>query len=345
MDCARLRQQRLDALDDLDDVGARLAADDQQRHRALAVGPAGDPVVLDVVDHPRHVAQPHGRAVLVGDDQIAVARRRRRADRWRRWSGSGCAPGNAPLGWSTVAWPSDGAHVLDAQAQAGERGRVDLHAHGGLLAAAHEHLAHALHLGDLLRQDGVGGVVDLGRAAGVFEVSERIRMGASAGLTLRKLGRVGRFGGRSPAAALMAACTSRAAASTSRSRSNCRVKLTEPSELTEVISVRPAMRPKRRSERGGHRRGHGLGAGARQGRVDVDGGEVDPRQRRDRELGVGGAAREKQRRGQQRSRHRPPDEGFGDVHGALVRSAPGRGSLGPAPWAQQASQPTPCTGR
>ncbi len=72
-------------------------------------------------------------------------------------------------------------------------------------------------------------------------------MGASAGLTLRKLGRVGKFGGRSPAAALMAACTSRAAESTSRSRSNCRVKLTEPKELTEVISFKPAIRPKRRS--------------------------------------------------------------------------------------------------
>ena len=45
----------------------------------------------------------------------------------------------------------------------------------------------------------------------------------------------------------MAAWTSRAAASTSRSRSNWRVRLVEPSELTEVISDSPAMRPKRRS--------------------------------------------------------------------------------------------------
>jgi len=45
----------------------------------------------------------------------------------------------------------------------------------------------------------------------------------------------------------MAACTSRAAASTSRSRSNCKVSEVCPRELVEVISLIPAMRPKRRS--------------------------------------------------------------------------------------------------
>ena len=45
----------------------------------------------------------------------------------------------------------------------------------------------------------------------------------------------------------MAAWTSRAAASTSRSRANCRVTLVEPSVLTDVISASPAIRPKRRS--------------------------------------------------------------------------------------------------
>ena len=74
-----------------------------------------------------------------------------------------------------------------------------------------------------------------------------IRIGASAGLLLRYVGRVGKFGGSSPPAALIAACTSRAAASTLRSRSNCSVICDEPSELTEVISFTPAMRPKRRS--------------------------------------------------------------------------------------------------
>src|SRR5258707_11131745 len=72
-------------------------------------------------------------------------------------------------------------------------------------------------------------------------------MGASAGLTLRQFGLLGRLAGSCPRAALIAACTSRAAASMLRLRSNCRVTLVEPSELVEVISVTPAMRPNWRS--------------------------------------------------------------------------------------------------
>src|SRR5579862_146606 len=45
----------------------------------------------------------------------------------------------------------------------------------------------------------------------------------------------------------MAACTSRAAASMFRLRSNCKVTLVRPSELAEVIWLMPAMRPNWRS--------------------------------------------------------------------------------------------------
>ena len=68
------------------------------------------------------------------------------------------------------------------------------------------------------------------------------RIGWSAGLIFRYLGREGRFEGRNPAAELMAACTSRAAPLMSRLRSNCRVTDADPTELREVISVTPAMR-------------------------------------------------------------------------------------------------------
>ncbi len=74
-----------------------------------------------------------------------------------------------------------------------------------------------------------------------------MRMGASAGFTLRYEGLFGRAAGRSPRAALMAACTSRAAASMFRLRSNCRVMFVDPRELDDVISVMPAMRPNWRS--------------------------------------------------------------------------------------------------
>jgi hypothetical protein len=58
---------------------------------------------------------------------------------------------------------------------------------------------------------------------------------------------LGRLEGSNARAALIAACTSRAAPSMSRESSNCRVTRVLPSELLEVISVTPAMRPSERS--------------------------------------------------------------------------------------------------
>src|ERR1700730_2795295 len=81
----------------------------------------------------------------------------------------------------------------------------------------------------------------------VSDVNARIMMGASAGLTFRYVGLFGRFGGSWLRAALMAACTSRAAASILRFRSNWSTTVLAPSRLVEVISVTPAMRPNWRS--------------------------------------------------------------------------------------------------
>src|SRR5579883_590599 len=77
----------------------------------------------------------------------------------------------------------------------------------------------------------------------VSDVSPSIRIGASAGFTLRHVGFLGRFAGNCPRAALIAACTSRAAASMFRFKSNWSVMLVEPSVLDEVISFTPAIRP------------------------------------------------------------------------------------------------------
>src|ERR1035438_4939687 len=74
-----------------------------------------------------------------------------------------------------------------------------------------------------------------------------MKIGESAGFTFRYDGLLGRFDGRLPRAALMAACTSRAAASMSRSRANCSVMPVDPSALDEVISVTDAIRPNCRS--------------------------------------------------------------------------------------------------
>src|SRR5438477_4516215 len=74
-----------------------------------------------------------------------------------------------------------------------------------------------------------------------------IMIGASAGLTFRYVGLLGSPDGRRFRAALIAACTSRAAPSMSRFKSNCNVIRVEPSDDDEVISVTPAMRPSERS--------------------------------------------------------------------------------------------------
>ncbi|MGY4376045.1 hypothetical protein ACVWZ3_003684 [Bradyrhizobium sp. i1.3.6] len=64
---------------------------------------------------------------------------------------------------------------------------------------------------------------------------------------LRKRGSVGRSLGRSISAALIAACTSRAALSMLRPMSNCSWMLVVPSDDVEVIWLMPAISPSRRS--------------------------------------------------------------------------------------------------
>ena len=51
--------------------------------------------------------------------------------------------------------------VLELDAERGDLGRIDLHAHRGLLLAADDHLRDARNLRDLLRDDVLGVVVDL----------------------------------------------------------------------------------------------------------------------------------------------------------------------------------------
>src|SRR3954470_11909797 len=72
-------------------------------------------------------------------------------------------------------------------------------------------------------------------------------IGESAGFTLRNVGGEGRLAGSWPVDALMAACTSSAAASIGRFRSNCSVICVEPIALVDVICVRPAINENCRS--------------------------------------------------------------------------------------------------
>ena len=145
----------------------------------------------------------------------------------------------------------------------------------------------------------------------------RSKIADSAGLILRQFGLVGRFAGNWPRAALMAACTSRPAASTSRSRSNCRTIFVLPSWLVDVIWLTPAMRPNMRSS--GVATEDAIVSGLAPGRSEntmmtgysTSGSGATGIWR------ISHRASQQQRDRQQRSRNRALDEWGRDVHGLV----------------------------
>ena len=79
------------------------------------------------------------------------------------------------------------------------------------------------------------------------EVTAKVRIGVSAGLTLRYTGGTGRSSGRKLSAALIAACTSCSATPSATSSENCSVITDAPPELVEDICFRPGICPSCRS--------------------------------------------------------------------------------------------------
>ena len=155
-----------------------------------------------------------------------------------------------------------------------------------------------MHLGDLLREDGVRRVEDLVEAAASSLVSERMRIGESAGFTLRYV-RLERQVGRQLASGRGdgGLHVARGGVDVSIRGRTAGVIDVEPSVLVDVISVRPAMRPKRRSSGVATDEAIVSGLAPGQARAHLDGGKVDARQRRDGKLRV---------REDPREEHAPP---------------------------------------
>ena len=140
----------------------------------------------------------------------------------------------------------------------------------------------------------------------------------------------------------MAACTSRAAASTSRfeielQRDRGRAERARGRDLRHAGDAAEAPLERRRDGRS-----HRLGAGAGERGVDLDGGEVDARQGRDRQERVRREAREQQRRREQGRSDWAPDERTRDRHriGArcsrhATRALPKLGTDGEAPHSKR----------
>ena len=158
------------------------------------------------------------------------------------------------------------------------------------------------------------------------------RTGKSPGLTLRKNGGVVISTGSRRCATASAVCTSSAAPSMSRLRSNWM-----------VIWVRPSARLRRHRrdagdgrelplDRAGDRGRHRLGAGAGQRRRHLDGRKVDPRQRRHRKQPIAENAEHDERGGDERRHHRAADADLGNVH---VRIRPCRAYRHLGPVGQQ----------
>ena len=156
----------------------------------------------------------------------------------------------------------------------------------------------------------------------VLEVSARMRIGEAEGFDFRKLGSVGMSAGMSAAAALMAACTSWAAPTMSRVRSNWMEMREEPWRVGRGQLVDPGDLAEAALQRRGDACGHGLGIGARQAGVDANGRELDRGKAGDRKVHVGHGAQQEEADGQQGGADRPFDEGPGEVHG-LLRRPPG----------------------
>ena len=195
------------------------------------------------------------------------------------------------------------AHVLQRQALGDELGRIDLDADRRLLLAADDDLGDAGDLADLLRELGIDGVADRGQRQRVRcrrqQQDRRVRrvdlaVGRRRGQVFRQLaaGGVDRglhvVGGAVDVAVEIELDGDRGGAEIAR-----RGHLRDAGNLREL----PLQRLR-------HRGGHGLRAAAGQGGGDLDGREVDLRQRRDRQQRIGDEADEQDAGHQQRGADR-----------------------------------------
>ena len=163
----QLRQQRTHRIHRLDHVRARLARH-QHDHGRLAVEQAKRVAVLRPVGHFRHVVEADRGTVAPGHHQVAVIGRTAPAT----GRGSGRINLQAPaFHLDRTFWPigvgglDRRPHVFGRHAIAVQRKRQQLDAYRRQRAAADLHVAHALHLRQLLLHDVRHRFIHLPRAA------------------------------------------------------------------------------------------------------------------------------------------------------------------------------------
>ena len=216
------------------------------------------------------------------------------------------------------------AHVLQRQALGDELGRVDLDPDGGLLLAADDDLRDAGDLADLLRELGIDAVADGGQRqrvrGGRQQQDRRVRridlaIGRRRGEVFRQLaaGGVDRrlhvVGGGIDRAVEIELDGDRRGAEIARRR-----HLRDAGNLRELTLQRLR-----------HRGRHGLRAAAGQGGCDLNGREVDLRQRGYRQQRIGDEADEQNAGHHQRGADRVANEGRGNsvAHSRLTLALAG----------------------
>ena len=156
-----MRQSGLDAVHGLDDIGAR-QFENRQQNRLAAVGKGRKTGIFRCVDSVADVADPHWGAVFVGDDDVVP----RRGIEHLAVVVDRESPGLPVDGslWADGGRVDDySAQILERKAEGGDLRRVNLDAHGRLLLATDLHVGYTGDLADVLVEDGLGVVVDLGQ--------------------------------------------------------------------------------------------------------------------------------------------------------------------------------------
>ena len=316
------RQFRQHRIDHRHGVGVRLLLD-REHDRPLAVQPGRDLVVLDAFVDFRDLVELDRRAVAPGHHDLAVVGRLvhlagglqgdvllrpvQGADRRRR-----------------IGARHRGPDVVERQPARGGRFRIGLDADGEFLGAVDQHLRHAGNLRQRLPDGDVAILVDR---------RQRQRRRAERDEQHREVGRVhfsetrrDRHFDRQPPLR-----DGQRGLHVERGGVDVAVEIELDGD--DAGALRGARRHRGNAGDGrelafddaGDRGRHGVRAGARQGRGDGNGREIDPRQRRDRQQAEAENAERDDRRRDQRRHDRPADTEFGERH--RLRS----GLFGPRP--------------
>jgi len=145
------RQHCFDAVDRLDDVGARLTLD-YQNDGLLFVVPGGEPIVFRPIDRFAEILDPHRRPVAVGEDQIVIGARIEQLIIGVERVALARAVERA-FRQIDVGLTDHVANVLETDAARGQRLRIDLNADRWLLLTPDSDQADAGDLRDLLHQN------------------------------------------------------------------------------------------------------------------------------------------------------------------------------------------------